>query len=154
MINDNHCTRGTEGQQISFEKAQSFPAHSPLRKGESTSRAGPIFKTPLATGFPVQSGYSLIPLPVDGSQIQISGAKLSCLSVILFCPIVHVFPNRLQRREDLDAFCLVFCYPLLLPSPSSLVLFFGQYGNTEPVDQGCWLGRSLPVESHRTDHPP
>lgn len=114
MINDNHCTRGTEGQQISFEQAQSFPAHSPLRKGESTSRAGPIFKTPLATGFPVQSGYGLIPLPVDGSQIQISGAnKLSCLSVILFCPIVHVFPNRLQRREDLDAFCLVFCYSVL-----------------------------------------
>lgn len=22
------------------------------------------------------------------------------------------------------------------------------------LDQGCWLGRSLPVESHRTDHPP
>lgn len=36
-----NCTRGTEGQQISFEQAKSFSAHSPLTKGESTNRARP-----------------------------------------------------------------------------------------------------------------
>lgn len=118
MINDNHCTRGTEGQQISLEQTQRFPAHSPLSKGESTSRAGPIFKTPFSHWFSrsirvwfhsIASGWFADP--------NFRRAKLSCLSVILFCPIVHVFPNRLQRREDLDAFCFIFCYPLSLLLP-------------------------------------